>query len=156
MTTALVQRYEISRKPKDSAVLTVAEIELQSMVKKDMDMLSSYLDAWGAEKIDTNAPFREFYIHFGRLTNYFHLKDLTLKVDIGSGKKDWMIPIAGCKKAYKREMVKDVDLYVSIYGKGSKLFREYLRKNIFGPAGRKVIDARNPKPKLATMPQSLS
>jgi hypothetical protein len=149
MVIRLLERYDISYKPEDTAKSTVATIELQKLVKDDLSILSSYLDAWGAERIDSDDwSVKDYSFSSVPISDIYHLKGMTIKIDVNSNRKEWLIQRAGSKKASKQTVPKNVEVYVSIYGDGSRLMREYLRKNVFGPKNRKVIDSRNPKSRI--------
>jgi hypothetical protein len=137
----LIQTYHISGKPATTTKAVILSDILKRESDADISRLNKYLEGHMAEKVGSHPNreplFSDFpYSHFARLTNetdYYHMGNLTLKVEARAYGKDWVV------EGEHMNLPQGLELKIDIFGEGSERMRENLRKNVFGNKNRKVI-----------------
>ena len=134
----LLQTYHISGKPPTMHLAHSLNCRLEMEVNADKSKLSKYLVDIGAVDVGTHIKPLRSLGHYvlsipANQTDYYHLNNLTLKVEAELYTKDWII------EGEKRNLPQGVNLTVDLFGNGSAKMRQDIRKNVFGKQNRKVI-----------------
>jgi hypothetical protein len=136
----LLQTYHISGKPATMHLAKSLNCRLEMEVNADKSKLSKYLVDIGAVNVGThikplsNLEF-DYYVFSlpASQTDYYHLQNLTLKVESELYAKDWMI------EGKTRNLPQGVNLTIDLFGNGSAKMRQDIRGNVFGKQNRRVI-----------------